>query len=88
MTTTEAKEIMSKMSRLAAELIEHGDGVVILFCFMDQDDNGRFSRLMSSARGNHYLRLGMAYDYAKNMVEGNLAKDDECGADWTNDQEE
>jgi hypothetical protein len=65
------------MARLADELIDYGDGVVVLFSYMDEDDKGRFSRLLSKARGNHYLRIGMASDYAQNLIGGNVGTDDD-----------
>jgi hypothetical protein len=77
MTATEVKELLQKMGKMAEELIEHGDCVVILFTFMDEDKRGRYSRLLSTGRGNHYTREGIAFDYACQMALGKAPSDDE-----------
>lgn len=69
------KEILGRMSAMAEELIEHGDAVVVLLTFMDDDEKGRFSRLLSVGRGNHYAREGIAYDYVMQMAAGTLPSD-------------
>jgi hypothetical protein len=63
-TTTEAEEIKQRMNEMAEDLIEHGDAVVILLTYMADDEEGRYSRLISTGRGNHYTREGIAFDYA------------------------
>jgi hypothetical protein len=82
MTTT--KELLEKMGKMAEELIEHGDSVVILLTFMDEDKRGRYSRLLSTGRGNHYTREGIALDYALHMALGKVPSDDE---ETRNDEE-
>lgn len=68
MTETETEQIKKRMNEMAEELIEHGDAVVILLTFMADDQEGRYSRLVSVGRGNHYTREGIAFDYAIDLA--------------------
>lgn len=75
MTEEQIKQLHAKMAKMAEELIEHGECVVILLTFMDEDEKGRYSRLLSQGRGNHYTREGIAFDYVCQMALGNLPAD-------------
>jgi hypothetical protein len=80
MTETEIKELHSKMAKMAEELIEHGECVLILLTFMDEDKSGRYSRLLSQGRGNHYTREGIAFDYLYQMAQNNLGADQQSSS--------